>query len=334
MSALNEPKTADACRYLEAGNHGLEFLMGQLRPDGGFGPEERGVTDYYKVISVLNVCGETLHANRLCKWIRENGITPEGDFGPRPADAFQYSHAYYNSWGVGGARRMGQYDLAMRGFDFLMDFHDPESGGFYSSPTERSASTLQDIWVVCGCARAALTVGRIDVAEGVGRWLEEVFRQQPNFPEQIFGVYSRERGLIIDPDPADEIRYVCNRDAQEDQFFFNPGISVGVLARLYLATGKPKWLDLAMNFPSMVDDAPDYLFRSLRAGKDSWAASNLYTVTGLEKYRDITIKVANNLVDRQTEKGSWDSVIGENDATAELTYCLDQIYQSLGADSA
>ena len=107
-----------------------------------------------------------------------------------------------------------------------------------------------------------------------------------------------------------------------------------MLTRLYLATGKQKWLDLAMNFLSMVDDAPDYLFRSLRAGKVSWAASNLYTVTGLEKYRDITIKVANNLVDRQTEKGSWDSVIGENDATAELTYWLDQIYQSLGADSA
>ena len=107
-----------------------------------------------------------------------------------------------------------------------------------------------------------------------------------------------------------------------------------MLTRLYLATGKQKWLDLAMNFLSMVDDAPDYLFRSLRAGKVSWATSNLYTVTGLEKYRDITIKVANNLVDQQTEKGSWDSVIGENDATAELTYWLDQIYQSLGADSA
>lgn len=333
MSAVKEPQTVTASKYLDARNRGLEFLIGQLRPDGGFGAEERGVTDYYKVISVLNVCGETLRANRLCQWIRENGMTPEGDFGPRPTGGFDHAHAYFNSWVIGGAHRVGQYDLSMRGFDFLLDFYDPESGGFYSSPTEREASTLQDMWVVCGSARAALAVGRVDVAEGVGRWLEEVFRQQPNFPEQIYGVFSRERGLITKPDPDDEIRYVCNRDAHEDQYFFHPGISAGVLTRLYLATGKRKWLDLAMAYLSFVDDAPDYLFASLRAGKVSWAASNLYTVTGLTKYRDIVIKVADNVVDQQTADGSWESLIGTNDATAEMTYWLDQIHQSVGAAS-
>ena len=107
----------------------------------------------------------------------------------------------------------------------------------------------------------------------------------------------------------------------------------GVLTRLYLATGKRKWLDLAMAYLSFVDQAPDYLFASLRAGKVSWAASNLYTVTGLTKYRDIVIKVADNIVDQQTADGSWESLIGTNDATAEMTYWLDQIYQSLGAAS-
>ncbi len=329
MSAVKQVDTS-AAKYLDARDRGLEFLKAQVRPDGGFGPEEQGVTHYYKLISVFHVCGETVLASRLCDWIRDHGITPEGDFGPRPADALDYAHAYYNSWVIAGAHRLGQYDLSMRGFEFLMKFHDAESGGFYSSPTERSADTLQDIWVVCGSARAALAVGRIDVAEGVGRWLEEVFRQQPNFPEQIYGVYSRARGLITDPDPDDEIRYVCNRDAQRDQFFFNPGIAAGVLTRLYQATGDDKWLNLAREYLSLVDDAPDYLFASLRAGKVSWAASSLYRLTHEEKYRDIAVKVADNLVDQQTERGSWPSIIGENDATAEMTYWLDQIHQAVG----
>ena len=62
----------------------------------------------------------------------------------------------------------------------------------------------------------------------------------------------------------------------------------------------------------------------------SWAASNLYTLTHQEKYRDIAVKVADNLVDQQTERGSWPSIIGENDATAEMTYWLDQIHQAVG----
>ena len=86
-----------------------------------------------------------------------------------------------------------------------------------------------------------------------------------------------------------------------------------------------------MAYLSFVDDAPDYLFTSLRAGKVAWAASNLYTVTGMSKYRDIVIKVAENIVDQQEADGCWESVIGTNDATAEMTYWLDQIYQSVGA---
>src|SRR3989442_15959097 len=39
----------DAARLLEARDKGCAYLLGQQRSDGGFGPTERGLADYYKV---------------------------------------------------------------------------------------------------------------------------------------------------------------------------------------------------------------------------------------------------------------------------------------------
>ncbi len=333
MEVATKPGTTARDRYRSARNRGAGYLLAQLRPDGGFGPEDGGVSEYYKVASALHVSGESRAANRLCTWIREQGLRRNGDFGPRPDDMLAYAYAYYNSWAVIGAQRLGHYDIAMKGMDFLMEFHDPETGGFYSSPTERSADTLQDIWVVCGAGRAALATGRIDVAVGVGRWLRDLMRQQPNFPDQLYGVMSRSQGLITEPDPADEIRYVCNMDAERDQFFFNPGISAGLLCRIYQATGESEWLELAKEFMRAAEIASDYLLDLLRAGKVAWAASNLYTLTGEDRYRDLAIRVGDNIVETQNQEGGWDGLAGMvNDATAEMTYWLDQLYQHVGRD--
>jgi hypothetical protein len=319
-------------RFRAARDRGCAYLLRQLRPDGGFGPEERGLADYYKVPSALQACGETRAAHRLCQWIRRHGMTPEGDFGPRPEETHGYYYAYYNTWVILGADRLGQYDLARRGMDFLMRFYDPLSGGFYSSPTERTAATLQDMWVVCGCGQAALCAGRMEAAQGVGRWLREVMRQQPDYPKQLYSVFSRERGLHTAPDPADDIRYVCSQDATRDQYFFHPGIAGGFLCRLHQATGEAGWLGLAREYMRFAEGASDHLFRLLRAGKVGWAASLLYTLTGEPKYRAMAVRVGDRLIETQSPDGSW--VPGEkyqNDFTAELVVWLDEIYQAVGS---
>ena len=215
----------------------------------------------------------------------------------------------------------------------MLRFWDPESGGFYSSPTERDAETKQDLWVVAGCGRAALYTGRLDAAMGVGRWMRRLMESQPNYPQQMYTVYSRARGLHTVPDPNDEIRYVVNADATRDQFFFHPGIAGAFLARLYQATGEEEWLELAREYMRFAEGASDYLFHLPRAGKVGWAASLLYTITGEPKYRDMAVRVGDNLIALQSEEGYW-SWPGEdqpgNDITAELTVWMDEIYQAVG----
>ncbi len=321
-------------RFKEARDKGCAYLLARQRPDGGFGDLKLGVTEYYKVPAAFLVCGESRAASRLLHWIRRNGMTPDGDFGPRPIEASaDYYYSYYNIWAIIGAHRLGQFDLSQRGMDFLLDFWDPKSGGFYSSATERESSTKQDLWVVSGCGLAALYTGRMDVAEGVGRWMKTLMDDQPNYPEVMYTVYSRAQGVITEPDPADEIRYVLRNVSEGDQYFFHPGIAGGFLARLYQATGDDQWLELSKQYMVFAERATDHLLGLLRAGKVCWAASVLYTLTCDQKYKDLAVKIGDKIIAVQSEEGYWGGVgddMPNSDVTAEMVVWLDELYQAVG----
>ena len=83
------------------------------------------------------------------------------------------------------------------------------------------------------------------------------------------------------------------------------------------------------------ETATDHLFWLLRAGKVGWAASVLYGLTGEQTYRDMAVKVGDNIVAQQVDDGSWLSVGSDgpsNDATAEMVVWLDEIHQAVGHD--
>ena len=126
---------------------------------------------------------------------------------------------------------------------------------------------------------------------------------------------------------------MVHSDAQRDEDFFNPGIAGGFLCRLYQATSEPQWLELAQQYMRFAEIASDFLFHIVRAGKVGWATSLLYTLTRQPKYRDMAIRIGNNLLDLQSGEGFW-SGVGEtapsNDSTAERVVWMDEIVQSIG----
>jgi hypothetical protein len=321
--------------YDQARDLGARYLLGHLHADGSFGDLEKGVTEYYKVPAAFLVSGHSHEASQLLNWIRRNGLNEGGDFGPRPAQD-SYYYIYYNAWVIKAAHRMGQFDLSQRGMDFLLDFCDTTSGGFYSSRTERAAETEQDLWVVAGAGWSALYTGRLDVATNVGQWMARLMSEQPNYPEMLYSVYSRATGLITEVLDGDDFRYVLTRDESRDQSFYHPGIAAGFLARLYQCTGDSQWLALAREYLRFAEHVGEYHFQLLRAGKIGWAASVLYTLTGEATYRDMAIRVGDQLVDQQTPEGYWNwpaadgTLEPNNDITAEMVVWLDEIHQATG----
>ena len=170
--------------------------------------------------------------------------------------------------------------------------------------------------------------------------MKRLMELQPNYPSFLYSTYSKAHELIIDPhtdpDPHDSpIRYVMYKNAEHDEFFFHPGIAGGFLARLYKATGDEQWLALAKTYMQFAEVASDFLFSIPRSGNVGWAASVLYTLTGEEKYRDTAIRVGDILIGLQSKQGWWTNMSGKapsNDATAELTYWLDEIHQAVGEE--
>lgn len=322
-------------RFREARNRGGVYLLARQTGDGAFPAEAPNLHEYYKALRAFQVCGHTDAANRLCNWIRNHGMTVDGDFGPRSGMALGHNYAYLNAWVVIGAHRLGQFDLSTKGMDFLARFWDPNTGGFYASPSGRDPDTEQDLMVTCMCGLAALYTGRMEIAGAVGDWLQTVLMAQPDFPERLYTVYTRENGLLTEPDPEDETRYVLHSDATRDENFFNPGIAGAFLARLFQTTAEKSWLDLAIEYMRCAEVASDFLFRIVRAGKVGWAASILYTLTGEEKYREMAIRIGDNLIALQAGEGYWKGGGGNtpsNDSTAERVAWMDEIYQAVSQE--
>ena len=317
--------------FKEGREQGTKYLLEQLSSDGQFGNPEAGVTDYYKVPSAFQVSGRNQSANLLIDWIRKNGFKSDGDFGPRPAGDDLYYYLYFNSWVIIGAQKLGQFDISQKGMEYLRQFWDSQSGGFYSSVTNSSSTTKQALWVTSGCGQAALYTGHMDIAIGVGNWMKRMMELQPDYPNKLYTVYSRSKELHTDIDEKDPIRYVLINATEGDQYFFHPGIAAGFLARLYQATLDQQWLDLSMEYMKFAETASDHLLNLLRAGKVAWAASVLYTLTSKEVYKNLAEKIGSNILDQQASDGGWHSV-GEpmlrNDATAEMVVWLDEIYQA------
>jgi len=309
---------------------GAQYLLEKQHQDGSMGNCQRGIKEYFKVLLALDVGGYTTEALRLCEWIRSLGMTSEGDFGPRPQGKREHDYYYHNAWIICGAHRLGEFDISQKGMDFLTSFRDPESGGFYSSPTEREASTKQDLVYVGFAGLAALYTGRMDIARGVGSWMKSLMMAQPRFPQELYTVYSRDIGLHIQFPLEEEKRHRVSGEAQSgDQFFFQIGVAGGFLARLYQATGEADWLQLAKQYMEFAEKAHDHLYTSvLRAGKVGWAASILYSLTGERQYQDMAIRIGHLLVSSQSKLGSWCAGPGKsasNDITAEMVVWLDAI---------
>lgn len=309
---------------------GCSFLLNHQGVKGQFPEKNPIVEEYYKVLTAFQVCGYNESANHLCQWIRSQGFYSNGDFGPRGSMASGYAYAYFNAWLTIGAHRLGQFDLSSKGIAFVLGFQDEDTGGFYSHLKERNPETKQDMMVVSMCGLACLYTGEIIAARKAGTWLKSIMEVQPDFPNRLYTVFSREKGLETTLNSNELFRQVVIADSRDDQAFFNPGIAASFLCRLYQTTQEKQWLHLAIQYMQFAEIASDNLFRLIRAGKVGWAASLLFRLTGNEKYRAMAIRIGQNLLELQSREGYWSgSVKGSpnNDSTAERVIWMDEIAQ-------
>ena len=87
-----------------------------------------------------------------------------------------------------------------------------------------------------------------------------------------------------------------------------------------------------MEYMRFAEVADDHLFRTARAGKVGWAAALLYSLTGQRKYREMALRVGDNLIALQKRSGCWHAVeapIASTGITSEMVLWLDEICQAV-----
>lgn len=318
---------------------GARWLESEQLPEGAFEPRHELLLFAYKAVWALSVAGRTPAAARLLGWIDRNEISPLGDFfGRTPWGVNEAEYMYESAWVTCGAHKLGRFDLSRRGLDFLLTFQDPASGGVFSRRDGVGTTGRQELWISGMVGLAALFAGRIQAAERVGRFYARLRALQPDFDHALYFVYTPATGLVTQFADEAAAANVIRTNGTGDQWYFMPGLAAAFLTRLYQATGNEGWLQLAKEYIAFAERCPAEMFNTGRCGKVGWGASLLFQVTGEEHYRELALRVANYLVNSQSQKGTWMMIAegwperhAEVDLTAEFVSLLDEMLQGLSS---
>ncbi len=163
--------TIDVDQLIEAKDKGARFLLGRQREDGAVGDPTGGLGSYYKAPWALAAAGRTSAGAKVVCSIRSQMLAADADIDGEPGRGpnFERTYAYPNAWIICGAQKLGQFDVAAKGADFLMTLQHPETGGFRTQ-IEKPESP-QDVMSACQAGNAALYTGHIDVARRVAGFL-------------------------------------------------------------------------------------------------------------------------------------------------------------------
>jgi len=319
---------------LEARTRGLDWLLKMRNPDGSIGPYEKGLF-YYRVPWAFAVTGRDREASMLLQWIRENMFTEEGDFAGKYSrgDWVRYYYSYPNANIIYGAHILRQFDLSYKGMRFLLTLQDRESGGFFDEMSEDGPCGEEDIWCSSQAGLTCLVTGHVKEAELVASFLEMIYESQPDIAHRLYHVYSPGKGLVTEfPEEKAKAYYV---DAEKPkQWYFMPGIASAFLCRMYMATGKSRYLELAEKYMEFAMRCK-YLFSAPQVCKVGWGAALLYQVTRDHRYYDLAARVADYFIEHQYPEGYWINVAPYRELphiieiTAEFVVHLDTILCAL-----
>ena len=291
-------------KFEAAKRKGTDYLLSNMNPDGSIGPVANGFY-FYRLPWTFTVAGETQAALNICGWVRENMLTPDGDF-DRGLRKLTDAYAYRNATFIYGAHIARQYDLSYGSMPFLLTLQDPVSGGFSNDMTADGPSDDMCVPYSVGGGLACLSTGYLDEARKVYGYLKSVWDQQDALPERLYYTLSRGSQRVIREYAPDEwMHYVVFAQKPVAQRWTVGGIAAAFLCRLYMADPRPEYVELAREYMRFSMESTEGQFGFAQVCKSGWGSALLYNVTGDGQYRDWTVRMGDWFSETQSEDGSW-----------------------------
>jgi hypothetical protein len=295
-------------RLTAARSRGLDWLVEHVDARGKpAGADE--INYWYRLPWALAMSGRLEEAGRVMSWIEHEALL-DGNLRagshqiPWTVEAATYPLAIIAI----GAWHLERFGTANQLLDTLVSYYqDPDTGGAYVERPEHRQARRQDLLCTAQLGLAALTAGRMDVAERTFKWIERLWAAQPALPERLFLCWGP-GGLITEFAEAESFGRVVVFDKGR-QAFFNPGIGAAFLSRYQLATGNEhareigrRLLELSAGGTSLQYDFPD----TIHVGKFAWGAAAMLSVDPSDAHLVDVLSMADWCADSQLSDGSWD----------------------------
>jgi len=279
------------------------WIVERQRPDGGFFDADAGIGGYYKLPYALLSLGYPARAARLLDWVSAHHFTGAGDFRAAARKARGPAHdlwpVYGNAWLVLGAHRLGWFDLSFRGASFILGQQVP-AGGF---PAVAEGGRFLECVCTSWGGLAVLAVGHVEAARGAGQCLVRLVEQQPE-PGRFWYRMTTE-GKLLTAAPAGEERAWCVDAATPQQIYYQPGIALIFLCRLYLATGESPWRSAAERIFEFSRRCAADVYRFPPSGKLGVGCALLARITGRADAADAAWSTVDYLIETQRPEGCW-----------------------------
>lgn len=319
---------------------GIQFLLRQMQDDGSL-PQAPGRVTNYRVPWALAVGGESVAAHRVLGWIERHGLGDDGEFHggiTRDRAANHTFNTYPETCLAYGAHLLRRFDIAQRAMGFARRYQDPETGGVFMDREMLGGAGPQLLFLTCQYGMSAAITGDWEAARRAARWLETLWQRQPQLPERLFTVWTRDAGLVTEPPPGEDIRHYINESQAERQLYYNGGIAAAFLGQLFLMTREPGWLDLARQYQDFSMESTVRQFETRQVCKSAWGATQLAFATGEDRYLRWLVRMGEWFLSIQEPDGHWNNspyidpdppIEAQIEVTAEFVIHVDALVSAL-----
>ena len=276
--------------YQQTGLKAVRYQLDYQQPDGGYIWEGYAPDAFHKQCYSWGIAGHVEEAHRLLTWVRDNKLQENGQLEGYNGDV--YKHA----WFFQGAHRLGRFDLAYPVMEFLLSCETP-CGGYPHMAGDELVRSLSTCWT----GVSALYFGRVDVAERAAGWAVSMLEQQPD--DGKFYFRTTREGELATPEVDPEGLHIDVTKPKQD--YWEVGLPLQLMCRLYQVTGLQKYIDLARRFFEFKLRCYDDAFTFVGSGKSSLGSALFYLLTGDERARDAACSFADFLVETQYPEGGW-----------------------------
>ena len=279
---------------------------------------------HYKAPFLYAVLGEPVLAREYLDLIENKYLQDDGDFRTSASEkgwphlpcSPANRYIYPNGWTILAFQRLGAYNIARKGLDFIRKFQSPDLGGFYSRYDPKTGVIGKDYIDSSSTSSAGLALlgcGHIEEALAAGEFLLRFIDAQPDLDKYYYSTWQVGKGLMTDvfgdedPISATGRKQFCvsTEENSKKELIWLPGVPLTFLCKLYEYTQDERFLRGSERLFGFFDKIDEGKWVNPTACKIMWGGAELYRMTGNEKVGQAVKKIMDYFSDAQHETGFW-----------------------------